>query len=458
MYDSWGGTHFQFTSTASDQHATYKTYIIATDDGAVTTEPSSLLSHMCGLVVITCATKEGAPVAICAGGPSTPSLMHQVKKIHQQRKVNTRTLEFDPTLLLPSFSMPHSFASSLVHRATHDLSGLLIMPDIQSQCLFGILLCVGFASLYRELKPYGDDQTAELDNACQWAIVVSALALLVEPFIKESTVMFQRFLITIIFVTHSVVILIAVTQGLVARMLYKYRYWVADASDILPEASDSSDSIRQDEARVDGVETILSPQSKNGNMLIKPKRKGMAVSPTLGFETLVRRCEGGGGGGGDGCGRGTSPLSLKEQIDALTAELRAKNNRINKLEKMVSTNEPISSTCQTSAQRLQPQISLSRIGAMGTVREEDGDMDVERAVETLRAEDTEDDAWAYGPQPHLASMLEQQELSPGTIDRTFGEGAAEALRGEVGGKYAARSARALHQKLEIQLFRNDVEE
>ena len=39
-------------------------------------------------------------------------------------------------------------------------SGLLVMPDIQSQCLLAVVLSVGFATLYRETKPHWDDATS----------------------------------------------------------------------------------------------------------------------------------------------------------------------------------------------------------------------------------------------------------------------------------------------------------
>lgn len=73
-------------------------------------------------------------------------------------------------------------------------------------------------------------------------------------------------------------------------------------------------------------------------------------------------------------------------------------------------------------QRLQQSVSPEQDGASATEREEDGDRDVDGAVDTLRNVDTSDSAWAYGPnstQPALGTTAPPTQHSDGG-------GAAEA--------------------------------
>mmetsp|Transcript_50076 Transcript_50076/g.141462 ORF Transcript_50076/g.141462 Transcript_50076/m.141462 type:complete len:502 (+) Transcript_50076:410-1915(+) len=71
-------------------------------------------------------------------------------------------------------------------------SGLLIMPDVSSQCLFSIVANLAFSIWFRETNPYWDDATSQLQNIANWAIVASTFAMLcMDTHIPESSPTFM---------------------------------------------------------------------------------------------------------------------------------------------------------------------------------------------------------------------------------------------------------------------------
>lgn len=84
-------------------------------------------------------------------------------------------------------------------------------------------------------NPYYDDATSDLDNMCQWSIVVSAFALLLEPVLDElesesESDVFTTFLVGILFTVHVLVIVMAIMPGLFGKILWYYRYYTTDVS------------------------------------------------------------------------------------------------------------------------------------------------------------------------------------------------------------------------------------
>ena len=215
---------------------------------------------------------------------------------------------------------------------------------------------------------------------CQWSIVVSALALMVEPFLHESTETFETFLVVILFTIHAIVIIMAIMPGLFPALIWHYRYYTTDVS--------AKVGIMRSDS---GTVTVVGSGDRGG--------------------------DGGNGGQGEGVtalGGGAADIFVDGQVDddGTRAETKA------------SGEEELRAALKKAQQRLAAKDA--------ELRDKDAELrDVvstrDSKIEALEKLVAKLDGGRAQMEQSTDSPQMEKQVRDCDIDRAFGEGAAEAL-------------------------------